>query len=63
MAERGLVWSRQTEGEWEFRLAPLIVGIYEAQPIDLELAEMVEDYMAHGGPPKESCTLNLPSIG
>jgi len=50
MVRRGLVWFDRQEGA-RFRLAPFIVGIYEAQlhNIDHELAHLVEHYMADGG--------------
>jgi len=51
MLRRGLVWYENKEGKRCFRLAPFVVGLYEAQLdlMDHELAHMVEDYMAHGG--------------
>lgn len=51
MAESGLVWFDQEAGTPRFRLAPFIVGIYEAQleTMDHELAHLVEDYLANGG--------------
>ena len=51
MAEKGLVWFDQQAGKPRFRLAPFIVGIYEAQleAMDHELAHLVEDYLANGG--------------
>ncbi len=51
MAKRGLVWRREREGKTHFRLAPFIVGIYEAQleTMDHELAHLVEQYMLDGG--------------
>ncbi len=51
MAKRGLLWSSEREGKQRFRLAPFIVGIYEAQleSIDHELAHLVEKYMHEGG--------------
>ncbi|MCJ7456485.1 4Fe-4S binding protein [Candidatus Bathyarchaeota archaeon] len=51
MAESGLVWFDQEAGKPRFRLAPFIVGIYEAQldRMDHELAHLVEDYLANGG--------------
>ena len=51
MVKRGLVWLERQDGKMRFRLAPFIVGIYEAQ-IDLmdhELAYLVETYMSNGG--------------
>jgi len=51
MAQRGLVWSEKRSGEACFRLAPFIVGIYEAQVglMDHELAHLVEEYLREGG--------------
>src|SRR5512136_1760424 len=51
MARRGLAWYEKIAGKHCFRLAPFIVGIYEAQldRMDHELAHLVEDYMANGG--------------
>lgn len=50
MAERGLLWSDKAENP-KFRLAPFVVGIYEAQlkTMDHELAHLFEKYMADGG--------------
>jgi ferredoxin len=46
-----LAWSDSREGKTLFRLAPFIVGIYEAQleTMDLEFARLFEKYMADGG--------------
>jgi NAD-dependent dihydropyrimidine dehydrogenase PreA subunit len=51
MAERGLVWRRRKAGNSSYRLAPFVVGIYEAQleSMDHELAHLVEEYLANGG--------------
>jgi electron transport complex protein RnfB len=51
MARRGLLWFDEQAGKLSFRLAPFVVGIYEAQleSMDHELAHLVEDYMANGG--------------
>jgi electron transport complex protein RnfB len=51
MAKKGLVWPSKGGGKLRFRLAPFIVGIYEASlPVmDHELAHLVEDYMGQGG--------------
>jgi len=51
MAQRGLALFAQKEGKLLFRLAPFVVGIYEAQldTMDHELAHLVEDYLANGG--------------
>ncbi|MHB0870249.1 MAG: 4Fe-4S binding protein [Chloroflexota bacterium] len=53
LAKRGMVWldlDRQARS-WRFRLAPFVVGMYEAslEMLDHELAHLVEDYMAEGG--------------
>lgn len=51
MARRGFVWFDKQAGKPRFRLAPFVVGIYEAQleSMDHELAHLVEEYMADGG--------------
>jgi len=51
MTRRGLVWCRKEARELHFRLAPFVVGIFEAQldRMDHELAHLVEDYLAAGG--------------
>ena len=51
MARRGLVWFDKQTGKPRFRLAPFVVGIYEAQleSMDHEFAHLVEDYLANGG--------------
>ena len=51
MAERGLVWPKKTEDGLRFRLAPFIVGIYEAllTRMNPELARLVDAYMEDGG--------------
>jgi len=51
MLRRGLVWYEKKEGRRCFRLAPFVVGLYEAQLelMDHELAHLVEDYFANGG--------------
>jgi electron transport complex protein RnfB len=51
MAKRGLVWSDSRSGIPHFRLAPFMVGIYEAQleTMDREFAELFDRYMAAGG--------------
>jgi ferredoxin len=51
LARRGIAWIVQQDGEVRFRLAPFIVGIYEAQVerMDHELSHLVEDYLAGGG--------------
>jgi NAD-dependent dihydropyrimidine dehydrogenase PreA subunit len=49
MRERGLVWAGPGEGM--FRLAPFVVGIYEAQleRMDHGLAHLFEEYLDQGG--------------
>jgi NAD-dependent dihydropyrimidine dehydrogenase PreA subunit len=51
MAKRGLLWRGVKGGKSSFRLAPFVVGIYEAQleSMDHELAHLVEEYLANGG--------------
>lgn len=51
MAKRGLLWSDKEGEKSLFRLAPFVVGIYEAQleNMDHELAHLVEEYLANGG--------------
>ena len=51
MAKHGLLWYDKEESKSFFRLAPFIVGVYEAQleSMDHELAHLVEEYLANGG--------------
>jgi len=51
MVRAGMVWFAKRAGQACFRLAPFVVGIYEAQAelMDHELAHLVEDYFAEGG--------------
>ncbi len=51
LVRRGVVWLEKQDGKALFRLAPFVVGIYEAQRelLDHELAHLMEDYMAEGG--------------
>ncbi|MFQ5818710.1 MAG: DUF362 domain-containing protein [Candidatus Heimdallarchaeota archaeon] len=51
MAKRGLVWAEKQGEKLKFRLAPFIVGIYEAQleNMDHEFAHLFDKYMAEGG--------------
>lgn len=51
LAKRGLVWFDKQGGKPRFRLAPFIVGIYEAQleNMDHEFAHLFEEYMGNGG--------------
>jgi ferredoxin len=46
MARKELVWA---DPGGRFRLAPFIVGIYEAQEMDPDLAHLVEHYFHEGG--------------
>ncbi|MGE5620031.1 MAG: ATP-binding protein [Sphingomonadaceae bacterium] len=53
LVKRGMVWldlDRQARS-WRFRLAPFVVGMYEAslELMDHEFAHLVEEYMAEGG--------------
>jgi electron transport complex protein RnfB len=49
MAQKGFVWQDNSSGT--YRLAPFIVGIYEAQlpRMDHEMAHLVEEYFHQGG--------------
>jgi Pyruvate/2-oxoacid:ferredoxin oxidoreductase delta subunit len=51
LVRRGVLWLERRNGKPHVRLAPFVVGIYEAQIelMDHELAHLVEDYLAHGG--------------
>jgi len=51
MVPRGMVRLDQQTGASRYRLAPFLVGFYEAQLklMDHELAHLVEDYFANGG--------------
>jgi electron transport complex protein RnfB len=51
MVKRGLIWFDKKDDKTCFRLAPFIVGIYEAQieRMDHELAHLGEHYMVEGG--------------
>ncbi len=51
MSKRGILGSNTRAGKPFFRLAPFIVGIYEAQleDMDHELAHLFERYMREGG--------------
>jgi electron transport complex protein RnfB len=51
MSSSGLVWHAIQSGKHLFRLAPFIVGIYEAQLgiMDHEFAHLFDSYMAEGG--------------
>lgn len=51
MVRRGMVWLDKVDGKPKFRLAPFVVGIYEAslELMDHELAHLVEEYFASEG--------------
>ena len=51
LVRRGVVWLDKQDGKMTFRLAPFIVGIYEAQLelMDHELAHLVEEYFSGAG--------------
>lgn len=51
MVKRGLIWLNRQPGDSRFRLAPFIVGIFEAQldAMDRDLAHLVEQYLTDGG--------------
>lgn len=51
LAKRGFVWYSRGNGGLRFRLAPFIVGIYEAflEGMDHEFAHLFEEYMVDGG--------------
>ncbi len=51
MSKRGLLWMSRKDAKLVFRLAPFVVGIYEAQleNMDHEFAHLFEEYMEDGG--------------
>jgi len=51
MVKRGLAWFDKQDGKPRFRLAPFVVGIYEAQlgNLDHEMVHLFEEYMINGG--------------
>ena len=51
MQGRGIIWGSREEGIRKFRLAPYVVGIYEAQVevMDHELSHLFEQYWNEGG--------------
>ncbi len=51
LVRRGLVWFDREGGRPRFRLAPFVVGLYEAQldRMDPELAHLFEHWLADGG--------------
>jgi NAD-dependent dihydropyrimidine dehydrogenase PreA subunit len=62
MAKKGLLWYSGGDGTQCFRLAPWVVGIYEAQlnRMDHEFAHLVEEYFHEGG--IEGLMKPLPSL-
>jgi electron transport complex protein RnfB len=70
MVRRGMIWFDKEGGKPRFRLAPFIVGLYEAQLelMDHELAHLVEQYMNEGGAqgimgPEPALHRVLPTLG
>lgn len=53
MLKKRIIWGAKSrkEGIWKYRLAPYVVGFWEAQVdnLDREYAEMCEQYWAEGG--------------
>ena len=49
MAAKELIWEYEEADGSVYRLAPFIVGIYEASDMDHELAHLVEAYLSNGG--------------
>ncbi len=51
LAKRGLVWFRQRSEKPHFRMAPFVVGIYEAslENMDHDFAHLIEQYFREGG--------------
>ena len=51
MVRKGQVWMDKGEGNVRFRLAPFVVGVYEASLhlMDRELAQLTEEYFLNGG--------------
>ena len=51
MTRKGMVWIDKQDGQVRFRLAPFVVGVYEAslELMDHELAHLTEEYFANGG--------------
>ncbi|MGD2201744.1 MAG: 4Fe-4S ferredoxin, partial [Candidatus Bathyarchaeota archaeon] len=62
MAKKDLLWDAEIRGTSHYRLAPWVVGIYEAQleMMDHEFAHLVEEYLHEGG--MEGLMQPLPSI-
>jgi electron transport complex protein RnfB len=70
LAERGLVWPDRQEGDVRYRLAPFVVGLYEARvdAMDTELARLMEEYLANGGArgimgPRPALHRVVPAVG
>jgi ferredoxin len=49
LGEKGMLWHEEEDGRHFVRLAPFIVGVYEASSMDHELAHLVEEYLSNGG--------------
>ena len=51
MARKGMTWLTKKDGQVCFRLAPFVVGVYEAslELMDHELAHLTEEYFNSGG--------------
>jgi electron transport complex protein RnfB len=52
LAERGLIWTGRVDDGSGYRLAPFVVGFYEAHMLetrDAEFARLVEEYLCGGG--------------
>jgi ferredoxin len=52
LAERGVIWTGRVDGALGYRLAPFVVGFYEAHMLegrDAEFARLVEEYFCGGG--------------
>ncbi len=51
MGERGELWAYQSQGVWNFKMAPWVIGIYEFQlkRMDREFAKMCEEYSMYWG--------------
>ena len=62
MSRKGMLWTSMEDNETLYRLAPFVVGIYEAQlhSMDHNFAHLVEDYFQEGG--LEAIMKPLPSI-
>jgi electron transport complex protein RnfB len=52
MAERGIIRSQERDGKAWYRLAPFVVGIYEARALDVmdhDFAHLFDQWLAEGG--------------